>query len=410
MKWYKYFVFYFFFFLLLLFEDRVTILNVTMSNIWKLITIFSFGLFVLNRKIKFGFEKIDFILFFLFISFNLNYYGFITFSDIEELFLIFILPISYFSFYFIFANDFIKLRNIILSLAIFFIISGIPFLLELIETVSQFSDERQNFASSFQMNESLLVGFFKHPALSSLTFVFSTVIVWSLGFKESKSFKLVFLFICILGCYEVYRAFTRTGWVLISFFPIVVLFYKKTYSKIKKASIIVLTFLVLITIYNSSQVIQNRVIGERENNFSQTNDKLANITSGRNLIIISVIENVISKGKLAIVLGLGKEKSLENSNGVVAHNRFVEIFSYGGLFSLFLYLFFLFFLSREILKRKSKNNIFVLSISLYILMILSHFPSHGLPIYADILFGGVIALNRVFYNRKIKRTQYEYLR
>lgn len=410
MKWYKYFVFYFFFFLLLFFEDSVYIFGLTLSNIWKSIIILSFGLFVVYRKILFGVEKIDFILFFLFLSFVLNFYGFIPFSDIEELLLLFVLPISYFSFYFLFTNDYITLKNIILSLAIFFIISGIPFLLEILESVSQFTDARENFASSYQFEGSLLVGFFKHPALSSIIFVFSTVIVWFLGFRESKSFRLLFFFICFLGCYEVFRAFTRTGWVLLSIFPFAVLYFNKEYSKIKKTSILFMTLLVIMTIYNSNEVIQNRVIGERENNFNQSTDKLSNVTSGRDLIIISVIQNVINKGKLAVVFGLGREKSLEQSNGVVAHNRFVEIFSYGGLFSLFMYLFFLMVLFREILMRKSKSKIFVLAISLYVMMILSLFPSHGLPLYADVLFGGIIAMNRIHYKFKLKKAQYEYLR
>ena len=277
--------------------------------------------------------------------------------------------------------------------------------MEIIEPVSLFNETRREFAESYQLNSSMLVGFFKHPALSSMVFVISTVIVWVLGFKENKSKKLVFIFLCFLGCFEVYRAFTRTGWIMLSTFPLIFYYYNKSYSGLKKVRNIFLIILCLILVYNSSETIQNRTLGQRENSFNQSDDFLSNIDSGRNLIILMAVESVISKGTPAIFLGLGKDMAIYSSGGALAHNRFVEIFTYGGFCSLILFLLYLVYLYKEILKRKSKNNIYILSIALYILMLLSLIPSHGLPLWGDVLFGGIIALNRIFYEFKNKKNE-----
>jgi hypothetical protein len=405
----KYIIFYFFLFFLLYFEDRVSFGGVNLSNIWKLFSVLFFGFVVILKKLQFGISKFDIIIFFLTSSFLFNLNGLIGFSDLEELILISILPISYYSFYFLFKNNYPKLKRMILSLSVFFIFSGIPFLLGIIEPVSSFNEERLKFAESYQMNSAMLVGFFKHPALSSLIFVFSTVIVWVTGFIDNNSKKLVFLFLCFIGCFEVYRAFTRTGWVLLVLFPLLFLYYSESYSKIKKIRITFLIILILTLVYSSSQVIQNRVLSQRENSFTQSDDLVKKIGSGRNLIILLALESVISKGSSAIFLGLGKDNAIESSGGAVAHNRFVEIFVYGGLKSLIVYLFYLFYLSKEILMRKSKDNIFILSISLYVLMLFSLLPSHGLPLWGDVLFGGVIALNRISYELKNKTQKNENL-
>ena len=402
-------IFYFFLFCLLYFEDRVSFAGTSLSNIWKSLSVLFFSFVVISKKFQFGISKFDVIVLLLVGSFFFNLNGIITFSDFEELILILILPLSYYTFYFFHKNNYLKLKKSILYLSVFLILSGIPFLLGIIEPVSSFAEKRLDFAESYQLNSTILVGFFKHSALSSLTFVFSTVIVWVIGFKENKSKKLVFLFLCFLGCFEVFRAFTRTGWVLLALFPLLFLYYSESYSKIKKIRITFLILLCFTVIYSSSQVIQNRVLSQKVNSFNQSDDLVTKIGSGRNLIILMALESVISKGNLAIFLGLGKEGALEGTGGALAHNKLVEIFVYGGLKSLIIYLFYLFYLSKEILRRKSKDNIFILSISLYILMFFSLLPSHGLPLWGDVLFGGVIALNRISYELKNKTRKNENL-
>lgn len=339
----------------------------------------------------------------------LNVNGAIGISDFEELIIFLILPISYNTFYFLFKNNNLKLKKTILFLSVFLILSGIPFLLGIIEPVSAFNEVRLDFAKSYEMNSAMLVGFFKHPALSSLIFVFSTVIVWVIGFKENKSKKLVFLFLCFLGCYEVYRAFTRTGWILLVLFPFIFLFFNENYSKTKKTRIICLLLLGVTLVYSSSQVIQNRVLSQRENSFNQSSNITTKLTSGRDLVIALSLDAIISRGNMAIFFGLGKKAALEITGGTLAHNRFVEIFVYGGLKSLIIYLFYLFYLLKEILKRKVKNNVYILSVSLYVMMLISLLPSHGLPLWGDVLFGGVIALNRISYELKNKTQKNENL-
>lgn len=395
----KYIFYSFFLFCLLYFEDRINFGFISLSNLWKLLTVIVLIFVIISKKNKIGYSRFDKCIFLLFFSFILNSNSIITISDIEELVLILMLPISYYSFFYLYKFNPKRIKRSILFLSTFLILSAIPFLLDLIEPVGDYKDELMRFAESYKLNSSLLIGFFKHPSLSSKVFVFSTIIVWAFGIRE-KSFnkfsKFIFLLIFLLGVYEVYRAFTRTGWIMLILFYLLFLIFTSHYSKLKKIVALSLITISLIIAYNSNESIQNRISSKRTNDFNSI-EGITKISSGRDLIMFNALESVLEEGNLALYIGLGKNYALIKTDGALAHNRFIEIFQYGGLFSLIIYLFYLFYLFREISKRKSKSFIYVLSISLYLIMIFSQIPSHGLPIWADIILGGVLALNRMDY-------------
>ena len=388
---------------MLFFEERLSIGNLSLSNFWKLFVFLIFFILLIKKRVKSGISNLDFVLFLFSLSFFVNFNSIFSVSDIEELVFTLILPLSYYSFYYLYKNKNALLRIDLLFLSIFLILSAVPFLLKIIEPINSiYSESRLKFVESYEMTSSMLIGFFKQPSLSSKVFVFSTIIVWAFGFKKKANNqvqKIFFSCIFLLGIYEVYRSFTRTGWIMIILFFFTSLIFRTGYSKIRK--FFLLGFLLLITLffYNSNDAIKNRMSGLRTDSFTDVSN-ITKLTSGRDIVMTNSLKSITSEGGFALFFGLGKDFALNKTSGALAHNRFIEIFQYGGFISLVLYLSYLFLLYKEIIKRKSKSDTYSLSLSLFILMIFSLIPSHGLPIWADILFGGVIAINRLDYELK----------
>jgi hypothetical protein len=157
----------------------------------------------------------------------------------------------------------------------------------------------------------------------------------------------------------------------------------------------------LFYVYNTNETIQRRINSDRIGRENATIDYMTLITSGRDVLIINAVQTVSDGGVFSMIFGLGKQEALQKNNDTLAHNRFVEIFQYGGLISLTLFLLYLYYLYQEFSKRKNKSVFYKLSLIFFLLLIMSLIPSHGLPIWADILFGGVLALNRMqFENDK----------
>lgn len=398
----KYTLFFLFLFLLLYLEDRISFGSISLSNLWKIGTIIILLFYLISRKKKTGLSVLDNVIILFSFSFLININTSISFLDIEEIMLTLILPISYYSFYYLYRlNDF-KLKKDLLLFAVFLVISGIPFFLEIIKPYSDFTASRLDFAESYQLNSRMLVGFFKQPSLSSKVFVFATAFTWMFGVRDKenkKVFRIILFLIFLVGIYEVYLAFTRTGWFMLVLFFIVFLFFNTNYSKSKKIIVSGIIICGLGLTYSLSEVIQNRITGERVNGPVQTS-AISKISSGRNVIMVNAFETVFQEGDFAILFGLGREYAVKKNNGALAHNRFIEIFQYGGLISLFLYCLYLLFLLKEIRKYRSNDDIYFFCITLYLIMGFSLIPSHGLPIWADVLFGGAIALNRINCEKK----------
>jgi hypothetical protein len=400
----KYLIFFSLLFALLYLEDRVFIGPLSLSNLWKISVILILSLYLFSKKIKTGFSNLDIAVLFLSLSFIINSTSIISIMDIEEVILVLILPLSYYSFYFLYRTKKLKLKKDLMIFSVFLILSAIPFLLDLIQPYSNFSESRMKFAESYQLYSKILVGFFKQPSLSSKVFVFGTIFVWAFGIREKiwrYSVRIFLFIIAIIGVYEVYRAFTRTGWIMLILFSILILFLNRGYSIGKKIGFFSFIIIGLFFIYNTNESIQNRIIGERQHNQSKTQD-ITQITSGRDIVMTNALNSVMEKGGFGMLIGIGKDQAIKANNGALAHNRFIEIFQYGGLVSLLFYIIYLFHILKEIKKRKSQTFLYFFCLSLYLIMIFSLLPSHGLPIWADLLFGGAIALNRIYYEENLE--------
>lgn len=398
-------------FVLLYFEDRMHLGAVSLSNVWKTFIIFiflfySFDKIIRNNSVN-AFSR---TVFFLSVSLILGP-GKFNFSDFEEVITILILPISYYSFYYLNRNNLNKLADKMLLFSSFLILSSLPFIFGLLQALKTDILE----AELYGLEKGVLIGLFKHPSLSSKVFVFSTLYIFVYGLHTVKkiSKRIVLIGIILIGMYSIYLSFTRTGWLMLLFGVL----YSITYNKDIKAYFTkVIPFLILFSlgllyIYNTNETIQRRVTSERIGRENVSVDYLTLITSGRDVLIVNALETVSEGGFSSVIFGLGKELAVQKNDDTLAHNRFVEIFQYGGLISLTLFLFYLYYLYTEFAKRKTNSVFYKLSLIFFLLLIMSLIPSHGLPIWADVLFGGVLALNRIEFennnsipiNNKIKK-------
>lgn len=324
--------------------------------------------------------------------------GKFNFLDVEEVITVLILPISYYSFYYLYKNNSNKLTDKMLFLSCFLILSSLPFIFGLLEALK--TDVLE--AELYGLDKGVLIGLFKHPSLSSKVFVFSTLYLFVYGLSEVKtSKKAVLIGVILIGMYSIYLSFTRTGWLMLLFGIVFSIVYNKNIKAYftKVVPLLVLFSFGLFYVYNTNETIQRRISSDRIGRENATIDYMTLITSGRDILIIKAVQTVSDGGVFSVIFGLGKEEALQENDNTLAHNRFVEIFQYGGLISLTLFLLYLYYLYQEFSKRKTKSVFYKLSLIFFLLLIMSLIPSHGLPIWADILFGGVLALNRIQFEK-----------
>jgi hypothetical protein len=398
---FKSIIFFLLLFVLLYFEDRVHLGAISLSNIWKTVVIFIF-LFYSFDKIMRNNAVNAFSRTALFLSLSLFIGpGKLNFLDIEEVITVLILPISYYSFYYLYKNNSHKLMDKMLLLSCFLILSSLPFIFGLLESIK--TDVLE--AELYGLDKGVLIGLFKHPSLSSKVFVFSTLYLFVYGLAVVKKAygKVMLIGVIFIGMYSIYLSFTRTGWFMLLFGIVFSIVYNKNFKAYftKVVPLLILVSFGLFYVYNTNETIQRRINSDRIGRENATIDYMTLITSGRDVLIINAVQTVSEGGVFSMIFGLGKQEALQKNNDTLAHNRFVEIFQYGGLISLTLFLLYLYYLYQEFSKRKNKSVFYKLSLIFFLLLIMSLIPSHGLPIWADILFGGVLALNRMqFENDK----------
>jgi len=388
------FISYICLFVLLYLEDRIFLFGLSLSNIWKISLVF-LALAFIGLKIKAKVPNLYAYAIIFIICIGLNGSLTLSINDIERMMLFLVLPVSYYSFYFISQSNIKRLKNILLFLSLFVLTSTIPFILGFIEPITD--EGLDSFAISYNLDTSMLVGFFKHPAISSKVFVISTIVIFSLGLLNSKksSIENIFwLFILLFGFYCIYLSFTRTGWLMIAAFFGIFILKTNDISAIKKIGLLFIGFSLLIIFFTQNDAFANRLLGVR-NGVEVSSNFLNTISSGRTEIFITLIGLIFSGSMLNIILGMGSEMFSLLNYGGAAHNVFIETFIVSGLLGLFVYIFWLILLYKEIIKYSIKSNISAVVSSVYWCMIVSFMLSHGLGFFGNILFGGLIAYHRL---------------
>lgn len=393
--------FYFIFFIVLYFED-ISIAGIRFAQLWKFpIYLYAF-FFVIrnlsnnstNRVLLLG------ILISLKLVFNINF-GYGLLDDIAEALYSLSLPLSISFFYLKFKNNPEKLNTTLLILSTFFILSNIPFILDLLPQRNVIF-ELDRFGLT---NKQALSGLFYQPNVSSKIMVVSFTIIYAyfLTFISSKKNKFGLILILILGLYAIYLCYTRTGWLLTVVGVLIISLHKENFVKVVFK---VIPIFIIIGIMLFSYIVENEALLLRlrgGTTYRENVDIDLNIlTSFRLDIYEKTIQSVNEEGLPSIIMGIGKKKATEKMSsfygvGFIAHNRFIEIYQYGGLIALLFFVFFLINLFKLVKKIDitKKNYMSKLPYAILIIYIISIIPSHGLPIWGDFLFGGYIAYNLI---------------
>lgn len=398
-------------FSILYFED-IAIAGIRIAQIWKL-PFYFYAIHFVFKKIKLNHRKLLFLfilglLISLKIILNAKFeYGLL--ENLAEAFYLLTLPVSIPFFYYKYRNQPQKLNYILVCLALFLIISNIPFILKLLpQKNSSFSLEKFGLYDKFALN-----GLFYHTSITSKILVISTIILVPnyMLFVKHKFEKYLMLCVIILGFYSIYLCYTRTGWLMLIIGLLILFVYKEKLNKLFLKVfplLFVVGFFLLTYIQNDNDLLLRLRGGTTYRQNTEFNSEV--FTSYRLVLFEHAINNLVEEGAASVILGSGKKNATEKMGKImgtnfVAHNRFIELFQYGGFIALFLFLIFLIALYKLIKSFPILKGFYIskLPFTIFILYIFSMIPSHGFPIWADILFGGYIALNiRIKENEQLK--------
>lgn len=388
---------------LLLYFDYLYIGPIKLSHLWKVI-LFVYLLYVVfkhklpNRVTRFliiGF--VTSLSIFYNTNLKLGVSGDITFFlDIISIPLF----VSYF-FICIIYKKYLEVESFVLSISIFVILSNIPFLtgwLSPKEAVSVGYDTKDFGVKVF--------GIFNNASGASKIFAVSSIIIlayfkrfWSGGVVR----KLFWIVLTIVGFLSVIYSFARTGW-FIYVLGILIMFLYRSSIKTKFLAILVSLVLVptVISVFSQNVELYNRLIGKKENKVYVEGD-YNRISSGRADLFLHSIDIFNEMSPMEKLIGIGtygalEEMKLKTRTKTFSHNRLLELLLVGGIFTLFLYVFYLKNIIRlTITKITNKDNFTKrLPITLLILFLMSLIPSHGFGFYCNVLFSGILVLGQKY--------------
>jgi len=331
-----------------------------------------------------------------------------VFKDATSAFSELFLPLSYYYFKYKYSLTPKKVLSILIHLSIFYLLSSLPFIFKLI---SPNQNDIDMLSWGGYQNINLLTGLFYSVDSSSKVFVFSTIVVLVNfeRFKRTLQTKLFYYSLVILGIYSTFYAFTRTGWLSLIFGVLLYYFYNTNLKQKSKFIFASVTVIVLfMSLGEVTELIQNRVLGIRtvsKKNYTRVDE----LTSSRSILFDVAYKTITQADTKTLFFGYGEEQGRIEftkyiNKAMVAHNRFLEITISGGLLALFLFLLMLRIMIKKVRRQNQEikySNINKTANILLMIYIFYLFPSHGLPIWADVIMGGYIYLKEARLNTKI---------
>ena len=314
---------------------------------------------------------ISFCLFFL-VNTNLDFGRGIFFELIQIIYF----PVCFFYFAKFAKNkNSLRVASHVISYTIIF--SSLFFILNILNQNELIIDQLKVLSSKFDDSDGdfLHFGFFEHPAAASKLYVLSVMIII---FKKGK--WLIDYLALMLGAYLVYITYVRLGWLVLLLSLVLFVLNQKSV----KLKLFFLTAL-SVSLFYVLPFIVNRIF-----NFTEI-VTLTSLSSGRDVLILKSIDFIQNISFLDMIVGSGYELVMERIG--YAHNRFFEIFIFGGLVSFLLWLSIyknIYFIIRPFLKRN------YLVISIVLLIITTMLFSHGFSPYLALLSAIAIVSN----NRK----------
>jgi hypothetical protein len=362
-------LFYFSLFFLIFYIEPIKIFDIKIAVLWKLIFLGAVVFYLLlqtkliiNRFIIFAYlyavKSIFTISFF--------YYGIFPFVEV--------LKYTIFPTMFLFFKSISNKNPRLYSatylnkfLAISIILSIIPFQLGLIESLSKGYD-----LSIYGLDQYGFIGIFLNPHGASITIAYALIILFfnAINTKDVK-YRLIFTFLILIGFYALFDTYVRTGVVILSV-GFLYIFHNnvKLSFRLNIYFVGAIVFFFIYYFYSLSDVALMRL-----NDTNIYSDGISSIGSGRFAFAFAAIINWIDSGFLGIMLGMGKELSMNLMYEAIglkiyAHNGFIDVLQFNGILGFIIYIIFVVSLFRYISRFKNSSQ-YILAMALSISFVLS---------------------------------------
>ena len=393
----KYILFFLLYFGIHYFEGLPPIGSLSVAQAWKLPLILLLIIYCfVSKKKKQPFVKTSFILAFLML-FNIDFLIFptATIAGATK-----ILPLALFFQYFSeqFGQKMQKLENILFVFAQFIAITSLITLLGIVQPLYEYGIAIQFGIDDMEYYSSL----FYAPHCASSYFAVSTIVlVYGFLQKRFKTFisKLFNATLIVILLISIFKAFVRTGWLML-IVGISVLIFSQTKLSLKQFVLSIIVFGILtggvVYLYNTNEAIHARINGV--NMYDDNSGENIDVDgSGR----IEFWKNGFdlwtrSDNIFELLFGQGFTKVAENNEHftglrVVSHNQFIDSLSQHGLICYILLILFYIQLYRYIRKFTS-HQYYKLSLSIFWMTIIFAFFQNEMYFDYAILFAIVLSL------------------
>lgn len=264
--------------------------------------------------------------------------------------------VRYMMFPLMFEYALIKIKNlrnldkILLGFAQFVIVSGIPFILGILETKAQDTIDYESFGTFSGMFQN------SHGAAITTT----TAVLILIAFLKAKSsiirYTRLNYALAIFGIYLVYLTFVRTGYAMLAIGLLFLFLPKKVSFKQIAAATFTIALLVIGFFYllETNETFYNRI-------FDIRNGKQTAAGSGRLIFWKTAIELWYSGNFFEILFGFGFDAlvdSIKEVTGlrVYAHNEFFTQLGQNGILGIVFFLGYLISLFKFIRKRRNRPS------------------------------------------------------
>lgn len=353
---FRYFLFFVCFFAIVYFETAV-IAGIKFAYIWKFFVLGYFAFEII--RIKKGYFTVVKLSYFLALKqlLSIGSLIYITTSLIAVIRNLF-LPV-FTQFLIIKAKSGKDIEKLIIFFSASIIISGVPVFLNLVPAVNSDPILLGSYDVSLAGVEAF-AGIFQggHPA--SISIAISIIcILFFFKTNHSKGLKIFFVFLILVGTYQLFLTFVRTGWLIFVIGALLLKFYN---AKIKTIimflpALFILSFGVYY-LYENNDAFRRRLIDEKDYEGSTDINWEDRFGSGRVSLAVQSI-NIWNESNLEEkFLGIGEKQFLlrMNNGEIFSHNGFINLLVNSGIVGIFIFFLILYEIMKLILyDRKSAN-------------------------------------------------------
>lgn len=381
-------------FFIVFYMETITIGGVKLAVLWKIVLISIIVFYIINSK-SINLKKFIFFGYLYSLKNFFNASAFVSpiyfVSALTEVIKSSFIPLL--SHFFILLQKYknIDIYKVLLSIAVYIILSTIPFLLGILKPLTTGYD-----LSLFGLKEYGFVGIFQIAHSAAVTIAFAIIVlIFALDKARSKKLKTFYLSLVLLGLWVEIQTYARTGFAVVFLSGAYLLLINKGLKHYFKIFIpLLLLGIVAITYYYSSETLQMRVEGT--NIYLKQSGTESDLGSGRFKFLYHAIDNWSSSNYDAIFLGLGIEKAMdmmEKDVGlrIYAHNGFADVLQFNGIVGLWIYSMFLFYLVHYV-RSKKYSPFYRLNIALVLAYLVSTFFQGEHFFLADVILASGLAL------------------